>query len=446
MAQRNTNPKVVGYGGFQSYGVLPYPSNKMGKFDKQDEIYEKTLRVDDQLKFYQNYNRQADTIYGSEIVNTTQPEDFANIQHVRKGMGAIQLEKFKNPGASKVSGIRNTLEYPQDMFPRAQSDVSDQMAMENTLNLTSKTDQVDEAQRKELRGAAKTLNLPEDLRVEKKVANALYDIYYVPGYDKFSLGNNPDFKEEDSRKNRLRTLAEKNMNTNTLPNLSRNSNMSGAVMGMVNSSTKGMDTTGFGPKIDVQINTCGFHPAKRENGNRTGAIRCANPQTKLQTGTEFWQSTAANNYEKWDNIAEARATQPEWTLHRPAYSTQYKLGASEYRYSFGELGSNPRDKLPAECTTLQKREDTLKYGTTECTNHPPGYTGFIPNTNISFGKALDQAKGDATRDTFIKKNITENFHRQIPGYAGHKPKAAVNDRGDVRDSIYYANENLMRNI
>ena len=63
--------------------------------------------------------------------------------------------------------------------------------------------------------------------------------------------------------------------------------MSGAVMGMVNSSTKGMDTTGFGPKIDVQINTCGFHPAKRENGNRTGAIRCANPQTKLQTGTEF---------------------------------------------------------------------------------------------------------------------------------------------------------------
>jgi hypothetical protein len=49
-----------------------------------------------------------------------------------------------------------------------------------------------------------------------------------------------------------------------------------------------------------------------------------------------------------------------WTLHRPAYSTQYKLGASEYRYSFGELGSNPRDKLPAECTKQEKREDTLK--------------------------------------------------------------------------------------
>ena len=43
MAQRNTNPKVVGYGGFQSYGVLPYPSNKMGKFAKQDEIYEKSI-------------------------------------------------------------------------------------------------------------------------------------------------------------------------------------------------------------------------------------------------------------------------------------------------------------------------------------------------------------------------------------------------------------------
>jgi len=45
--QRSIETKIVGYGGFQSYGVLPYPSDKMGKHDKSDEIYNKTVRVDD---------------------------------------------------------------------------------------------------------------------------------------------------------------------------------------------------------------------------------------------------------------------------------------------------------------------------------------------------------------------------------------------------------------
>jgi hypothetical protein len=87
--------------------------------------------------------------------------------------------------------------------------------------LTNQTDQVDEAQKTDFRAAAKSLKLPEDLRIDKKVPNALYDIYYVPGYDKFSLGNNPDFQEENPKKkrDRLRTLAQKNINTNTLPNL-----------------------------------------------------------------------------------------------------------------------------------------------------------------------------------------------------------------------------------
>ena len=43
MAQRNTHPKVVGYGGFQSYGVKPYPSKKMGKHDHDGEIFEQSI-------------------------------------------------------------------------------------------------------------------------------------------------------------------------------------------------------------------------------------------------------------------------------------------------------------------------------------------------------------------------------------------------------------------
>ena len=44
--QRSIETKIVGYGGFQSYGVLPYPSDKMGKHDKPNEIYEKSIIFD----------------------------------------------------------------------------------------------------------------------------------------------------------------------------------------------------------------------------------------------------------------------------------------------------------------------------------------------------------------------------------------------------------------
>lgn len=80
---------------------------------------------------------------------------------------------------------------------------------------------------------------------------------------------------------------------------------------MLNVVTGSKTSTAFGPKIDVQINNCGYHPAKRDNDSHTGAIKCADPSRQLKTGTEFWQSTAANNYEKWDNIADARAAKPE---------------------------------------------------------------------------------------------------------------------------------------
>ena len=39
---------------------------------------------------------------------------------------------------------------------------------------------------KERQEARTKLSLPSDLRIEKKVANPIYDVYYVPGYDKYS--------------------------------------------------------------------------------------------------------------------------------------------------------------------------------------------------------------------------------------------------------------------
>jgi len=337
-----------------------------------------------------------------------------------------------------VTGIRTTKDYPEDIFPReVLPDEKNGRELVETIDLTAKTAEEELIKQQELEKASKTLKLPEDLKVLKQVPNPLYDIYYVPGYDEFKTGHIPDFNEDDNKKkssNRLRTLAEKNINSNTLPNL----NTSKLSNPNLNES--------IGAKIGMQINTSGIHPAKREAMNKTGEISVKNVNAHLKDGTEYWQTTFQNNFPQYMNPSQAKAMQPEWTFHRLPYETQYKLGASEYRFSYGELGSNPRDKLPAHWGKMQKREDTLKFGTTECTNHPPGYTGFIPNTNVSYGKAIDQAKGANSRETFIKKNITENFHRQIPGYSGHKPRAAMNDRGEVRDSIYYSNENTLRNV
>jgi len=227
-------------------------------------------------------------------------------------------------------------------------------------------------------------------------------------------------------------LAEKNLRMN-------------ASTGMNKKETPDLNTQ-IGPNIGLQINTSGYHPAKRENNQKTGHIDVNDVNSKMKNGTEYWQSTQQNSYEAWRHPELARGSKPEWTYHNPAYVTQYKIGASEYRFSYGDYGSDPREKLPSTLSKQEKREDTLKLGSTECTRHPPGYTGFIPNTTISYGRAIDQAKGSQSRTTFIKNNITENFHRQIPGYAGHKPRAAINDRGDIRDSIYFANENAVRDV
>ena len=49
-------------------------------------------------------------------------------------------------------------------------------------------------------------------------------------------------------------------------------------------------------------------------------------------------------------------------------------------------------------------------------------------------KALKQSVGHTTRETFIKQNIVENYNLRVPGYGGHKPMSAVNDRGLLRPS------------
>jgi hypothetical protein len=65
------------------------------------------------------------------------------------------------------------------------------------------------------------------------------------------------------------------------------------------------------------------------------------------------------------------------------------------------------------------------------TQHIPGYNGFLPKADMN-ETALKQSIGLNTRETIIKQNIVENYNMRIPGYGGHKPMSAINDRGALR--------------
>jgi len=47
-----------------------------------------------------------------------------------------------------------------------------------------------------------------------------------------------------------------------------------------------------------------------------------------------------------------------------------------------------------------------------------------------------QATGSIPRTTWLKQNIVENYHRRVPGYAGHQPHSALNDRGHIREQCF----------
>jgi hypothetical protein len=168
-----------------------------------------------------------------------------------------------------------------------------------------------------------------------------------------------------------------------------------------------------------------YSSSKEQKGN----------QEYLASGTEHWKSTYVAGIK--DPYSLSKATRPEWTLHKPAYSVQGGPRTTEAKGQFGERGANPLDKLSRTLPMppVIKSEEALKLGTTQCSFHVPGYTGHIPKSLVS-GDTWDQALGVKERTTGLKQNITENYQTRIPGYAGHRPSNAVNDRGALRQFCF----------
>lgn len=120
-------------------------------------------------------------------------------------------------------------------------------------------------------------------------------------------------------------------------------------------------------------------------------------------------------------------------MPRQAYSSQRSFYVTESMKSYGTYGSKPTDRVSKDADKMQNEVHELTVGTTKVTSHIPGYNGFLPKTDVN-ALALQQSLGQQSRDTIIKQNIVENFHVRIPGYSGHKPMSALNDRGILRPS------------
>lgn len=126
-------------------------------------------------------------------------------------------------------------------------------------------------------------------------------------------------------------------------------------------------------------------------------------------------------------VGADRPAVPEATTVRPETSP------SVYHNSFRSPSNVMRAYTPFRETRVRfDSVDTVATSNTRGTHHIPGYTGFIPKAQTN-ETAMKQGMMVEPRPAPVSKSILrETFARNTPGYSGHQPRAAINDRGPVQ--------------
>merc|ERR1711977_639719 len=131
--------------------------------------------------------------------------------------------------------------------------------------------------------------------------------------------------------------------------------------------------------------------------------------------------------ESVDGAVHHRQYGPPFDSANPPSVVSQPNELSMYQKDFGQYGSDPRAKLSKEDRMLPNPKHELTVGTTKGTSHIPGYQGFLPtNTNNPLVAKIEAGEHIRTVD---KTNLTEVYHLNLPGYAGHVGSNAQNDRG-----------------
>ena len=110
--------------------------------------------------------------------------------------------------------------------------------------------------------------------------------------------------------------------------------------------------------------------------------------------------------------------------------------STSYRDSFGVFGVDPRSKVAADPTQINFKASTAEnyQGTTKASYHPPGYSGFIPETRRNPHAAAHGLCPGARQGTKVFELQTLfQYPHHVPGYGGYRPQTAINDVGPHRD-------------
>ena len=132
-----------------------------------------------------------------------------------------------------------------------------------------------------------------------------------------------------------------------------------------------------------------------------------NHRPQLYKSTDHWISSYNNFNRECQEKHLTRGKRPDWSLPKAPHMSNKSCYDNEHEDKFGHYGDNPRKLLPSTANWLITRIEENITGTTKCTSHIPGYTGFIPMSNANHN-ATRQSKGEKLRSTFLKDNIIEN--------------------------------------
>lgn len=156
---------------------------------------------------------------------------------------------------------------------------------------------------------------------------------------------------------------------------------------------------------------------------------------KRGDGKITWSDLEAGVLELNGNLQKEIANRsisgpPEWATslrHMDATVQHGKRVQSCYQSDLGTFGTSPMQRQLTYKNGMLGTTQDLFEGTTKDTYHVPGYCGFIPSKVNPYAFK----HGDMEHPREKMSNLRLVHRKNVPGYTGHCPKAAVNDIGEM---------------
>lgn len=304
---------------------------------------------------------------------------------VAPGQEAQQAQQTGGIGEQEQLELRQGIKYHTEFLERNQDlvRVQDFPQIQQQANSNANVVPITLSQREAI---AKYLHLPEGLYPIWKVEHQMYDIYFIPGYDNWMY----NYVREDPETNYPRLSKYKQaVFDSRLEQLSQTGGTKVAGNSQVLESELLGQTTGcskifkmaggsaiqhpHGVKIShTQFNHDGQHPSNPSRLEKTGIL--SGPEdNKLKTGTEFWQTSyQASIVDPYQNCTRklldpfnknGEGPNKNDTIEdklRKHRSTQCRTQFTEYNFSYGKYGSDPRSIMPPNSDFKPFINDPLK--------------------------------------------------------------------------------------